>query len=92
GPALVSAGSAYIASQLRIDATNLPLGYDLGAGQYDLRPGLASGYAVTVGSDASRLVIGVAHDSTGAPVSLKGGALIRVGDKSGTKILLFTNR
>ncbi|MFX8645088.1 hypothetical protein ABTM18_20380, partial [Acinetobacter baumannii] len=32
------------------------------------------------------------HDSTGAPVSLKGGALIRVGDKSGTKILLFTNR
>lgn len=91
-PALVSAGSAYLPSQMRVDAANLPLGYDLGAGQYDLRPGMAGGYAVVVGSDASRVIMGVARDRNGTPLALQGGALVRVGDKTETKILIFTNR
>jgi outer membrane usher protein len=91
GPALVAAGSAYQPQSVYVDVENLPAGYDAGNGQYELLPGVASGYAVTVGSDASHVVMGNLVDAGGKPLALLGGE-IRSKDRAGIKpVLVFTN-
>ncbi|QIG79044.1 fimbrial biogenesis outer membrane usher protein [Stakelama tenebrarum] len=92
GPALVSVGSAYLPTQLRVEVPEIPPGYDLGPGMYWTRPGPASGYLVTVGSNASRVIIGTAVDAGGAPLPLLGGKLLPVDRPDAEPILFFTNR
>jgi outer membrane usher protein len=70
----------------------LPPGYDLGAGTYELFPGTRSGFAVTVGSDASRTIIGVLLDTDGSPVPLLVGELRSIGSGDKSPIPMFTNR
>lgn len=92
GSALVSAGSAYQPQSMFIDVENLPAGYDVGTGQYDVLPGIASGYAVTVGSDASHVVVGNLVGADGQPLALLGGE-VRAKDRTDLKpVLVFTNR
>lgn len=92
GPALVSAGNAYQPASLFVDVENLPQGYDAGTGQYDMIPGAASGYAMTVGSEASHVVVGNLVDTQGAPLALLGGE-VRSRDQSDFKpVLVFTNK
>lgn len=91
GPALVAAGSAYQPQSVYVDVENLPAGYDAGTGQYDLLPGAASGYAVTVGSEASHVVVGILTDAMGKPLALLGGE-VRAKDRTDLKpVLVFTN-
>ena len=91
GPALVSAGGAYQPQAIYVDVENLPAGYNVGTGQYDLFPGPASGYAVTVGSDASHVVMGNLIGADGKPLSLLGGE-VRATDRDTFKpVLVFTN-
>ena len=92
GPALVTAGNAYQPQSVYVDVENLPSGYDVGTGQYDLLPGVASGYAVTVGSDASHVIVGTLVDSEGKPLSLLGGELRAKDKKDFKSVLVFTNR
>ena len=92
GAALAPAGNAYTPNQLRIDVDNLPVGYDIGPGQYDVVPGPTAGYAITVGSDASRVIIGTAVDAAGAPVSLQGGSIRSLDNPNFQPVLLFKNR
>jgi outer membrane usher protein len=92
GPALAPAGNSYTASELRLDADNLPAGYDLGEAQYVVKPAPAAGYKITIGSDASRVIIGTAVGDNGAPISLQGGTLRLLGDAKFAPVLVFTNR
>lgn len=91
GPALISLGSAYLPTQIRVDVKGAPAGYDIGPGAYALRPGNATGYAITIGSDASRIVIGTLVDVAGHPLRLLGGSLVPAGKPDAAPILFFTN-
>ena len=91
GPALVSAGGSYQPQSVYVDVEDLPAGYNVGTGQYDLFPGPASGYAVTVGSDASHVVMGNLLATDGKPLSLLGGEVRAVGREGFKPVLVFTN-
>ena len=92
GNGLAPAGNAYTVSQINVDVDKLPVGYDIGPGTYGVRPGAAAGYAITVGSDASRVVIGTAYDAKGEVIKLQGGTLTSLDSTKALPILLFTNR
>lgn len=91
GPALVSAGGAYQPQSVYVDVENLPAGYNVGTGQYDLFPGPASGYAVTVGSDASHVVMGNLIGADGKALSLLGGEVRALDRDTFKPVLVFTN-
>jgi outer membrane usher protein len=93
GPALAPAGNTYAASEIRIDVEDLPPGYDIGTSQYTTVPSQAAGYSLTVGSDASRTLLGIALGPGGQPLGLLGG-LLQLLDKdvAAEPVLLFTNR
>ncbi|TWH80926.1 outer membrane usher protein FimD/PapC [Novosphingobium taihuense] len=91
-PALVGLGSPYVPSRIKVDVDRLPAGYDIGPGEYQMKPAPVSGFAVTVGSDASRVVMGVALDSNGQPLAQLGGTLVSLDRPNDAPILVFTNR
>lgn len=91
GPALAPAGNTYVPNQLLVEVEDLPPGYDIGPGQYDLFPGPAAGYRITVGSDASRVVMGTLIGPDGQPAGLLGGELRSLDDPDAKPILFFTN-
>ena len=91
GPALAPVGNSYTPTQLRIDAEKVPTGYDIGPGQYELFPGIASGYRIQVGSDASRIVLGNLVAADGKPIALQGGEIRSLDTPSAKPILIFTN-
>jgi outer membrane usher protein len=71
---------------------NLPVGYDLGAGAFDLYPAYKSGYKLTVGSDYTITAFGTLLDAKGEPVALLTGTAVQEGGDAGHKITVFTNR
>lgn len=92
GPALAPVGNPYAPQILSVSVEDLPPGYDIGPGQYQLFPGAASGYLVQVGSDASRVVLGTLLDPDGKPAALLGGTVSSLDDESFKPISVFTNR
>jgi outer membrane usher protein len=91
GPALVTELSGYSSRSIYYSVDDLPPGYDLGTGQFVLRPPLNAGYALTVGTDASYSLIGsVKQDGKGA--AYIGGMLYSLDDPSAKPIPAFTNR
>lgn len=91
GPALLPSVSPYAQNRLEYDVADLPPGYDLGDGVFDLQPGLKSGYALKVGSDYTVTAIGTLADREGAPLALMTGAATEKGG-SARKVEIFTNR
>jgi outer membrane usher protein len=91
GPALAPAGTDYRSQLLYVDVDNLPTGYDIGPGQYELFPGPASGYLLIVGSDASRVVLGTLLGADGKPVALQGGELLDLDNPKVSPAPVFTN-
>lgn len=91
-PALVGLGSPYVPSRIKVDVDRLPAGYDIGPGEYQMKPAPVSGFAVTVGSDASRVIMGVALDASGQPLAQLGGTLVSLDRPNDPPILIFTNR
>lgn len=91
GPALVAAGGAYQPQSIYLDMDSLPADYNVGTGQYDLFPGLASGYALSVGSSASISVIGQIMGDSGKPLALLGGEVRSLDDPDFKPVLVFTN-
>ncbi len=92
GPALLSDVSPYSPSRVSIDVSNLPVGYDLGSGAFDLYPGYKSGYLLTVGSDYTVTAFGTIMDAEGKPVTLLTGEAYEEGQPQGRKVTIFTNR
>lgn len=92
GPALVTTNRGYQRNIFRVNVRDLPAGYDIGSGGYELFPGTRSGFSVTVGSEASRTILGTLVGADGAPVSLLVGELRDLGRPEAAPIPIFTNR
>jgi len=90
GPALVSQIPVYTDSTLPIDVADLPIGYSLGAGAFDLRPSYQSGHALEVGSDHSVTVYGTLENTNGEAVGLVMGEAYRADDPD-RRVEFFTN-
>jgi outer membrane usher protein len=91
GPALVSAGSPYQPQSIYLDLDSVPADYNVGTGQFDLYPGLATGYALHIGSSASISVVGQVIGQGDAPLSLLGGEIRALDDAAFKPVLVFTN-
>ncbi|MEJ2117552.1 MAG: hypothetical protein P8Y36_06460, partial [Alphaproteobacteria bacterium] len=92
GPALISNLSPYGQTSITYDISNLPIGYDLGTGAFDLYPGYKSGYRLTVGSDYTVAAMGVLTDHKGQPIKLLTGTAYEEKKPDGRKVTVFTNR
>jgi outer membrane usher protein len=91
GPALLPSVSSYTLNRVEYDVADLPPGYDLGDGVFDLQPRLKSGYALKVGSDYTVTALGTLQDREGAPLALVTGTAIEKG-RAAKKVEIFTNR
>jgi outer membrane usher protein len=92
GPALVSEMSPYAPSRIAYDVDHLPVGYDLGAGGFDVLPAYRSGYRLTVGSDYTVTAFGTLVDAQGEPIALLTGTAREEGRQDGPEVTVFTNR
>ena len=90
-PAMVWDLSAYSPRRLAFDVDDLPVGYDLGVGAFELNPPYRAGYDLTVGSAYNVTVIGTLLDGRGEPLALAVGAA-QESARSGRSVGIFTNR
>lgn len=91
GPALVEINSPYRPQEVTIDAANIPIGYDIGAGRYLLESGARSGLHIVVGNDAYRTAIATLSVE-GEAVTLAYGQFRRADDPDAPSETFFTNR
>jgi len=91
GPAVISNVPSYQIQSLTAGAHDLPPGYDMGSGFYQLEPRYHSGTVITLGSDANVLLDGELHDQLGMPLALVAGEA-RPADGRGAAKPFFTNR
>ncbi|WP_291845251.1 fimbria/pilus outer membrane usher protein [Maricaulis sp.] len=89
GPAIISVDAPYRPVRLRVDASGLEPGYDIGPGQYSLISGSSTGTRITVGTPAFRTAIATLTRD-GEPPALQYGLLTHL--DSGTSQAFFTNR
>jgi outer membrane usher protein len=89
GHALVSDLPSYSNSQLSIEADDLPEGYDLGSGVFEVRPDYKSGYVLKVGSESGITAVGTL-ELEGKPLVLLSG-LAKEEGAAGRKVIVFTN-
>lgn len=93
GPAVHVDLNTYSSRSLYYSVDDLPPGYDLGDGQFILRPPFNGGYKLTVGSGASFTAIGqVRQSGSGAPLPFVGGQFVPLGNGEAKPIPAFTNR
>ncbi len=90
GPALVSNLPAYSSTNVPVDVADLPVGYSLGSGGFDVRAPYKSGYALEVGSNYSITAVGVLVDAAGQPLPLQSGVASPKSDPK-KQVPLFTN-
>jgi outer membrane usher protein len=91
GPALIPSVSPYSLNRIEFDVADLPAGYDLGDGLFDLQPDYRSGYALKVGSAYTVTAIGTLLDGRSEPIALLTGLAIEAANPDKT-VELFTNR
>lgn len=91
GPALVPIERAYTPRDYSLDVDPLPDGYDIGSGQISVLPGLGMGYSYTVGSDASRTILGTVKNTKGEPIKLAVGTLEDIDGDAEKSRQFFTN-
>jgi outer membrane usher protein len=91
GPALVSDISSYTPNRIDFDVDDLPAGYDLGDGLFELMPKHRSGFALTVGSNYTISALGTLLAADGRPVALLTGTATEEATPD-RKVQLFTNR
>ncbi len=90
GPAVVTDLPSYSPSSIGIDVANLPTGYSLGTGAFDVRADYKAGYALEAGSAYSVSVYGTLLDQRGEAVSLVTGTAIAA-DQPSKRVSIFTN-
>ncbi len=91
GPALLPSVSPYTLNRIDYDVADLPSGYDLGDGLFDLMPKHRSGYALTVGSAYTVTALGTLIGPQDEPVALLTGHAIEEANPK-KQVELFTNR
>jgi len=92
GPAVVPDLSSYTVTTIRVDAPNMPLGYDLGKTVYSLLPSYKSGMVITVGTEATVFLRGILKNSQDQPIGLQAGQVTSLSDPSWEPVTLFTNK
>lgn len=90
GAAVVPNLPAYSPTTLPVDVDDLPIGYSLGAGAFDLRAPYRGGYALMVGSGYSVSAYGTLVDWRGQPLSLLSGIAYDEADRS-REVTVITN-
>jgi outer membrane usher protein len=90
GPALVTDLPSYVPSSLQVDVDDLPTGYSLGQGGFDLFAPYRGGYALTVGSSYSVSAFGTLLKANGEPVALLTGVATLEGNAA-KQVHVFTN-
>lgn len=83
---------SYRVTTVRVDAPDLPLGYDLGSPSYNVLPTYKSGTLIKIGSDATVLIRGILTDDRGNPVPLKAIEATSLDDPAWQPVTFFTNR
>jgi outer membrane usher protein len=91
GPALLPSVSPYTLNRVDYDVADLPPGYDLGDGLFDLAPKHKSGYALKVGSEYTVTAVGTLIGADDKPLALLTGAVTEEVHPE-KKVELFTNR
>jgi outer membrane usher protein len=91
GPAVVSL-NAYTEQNIEYDVQDLPVGYDLGLGGFEVFPHLHSGYRLTVGSAYNVTAVGELLDSSGGLVTLRSGLAVNLDDPKAPQVEVLTNR
>jgi len=91
GPALLGDLNAYTPRVFTVSAPDAPLGFDLGASSYRVRPSYRSGYSFVVGSEYVVTALGTLLDERGQaiPLSVGNAQLATGGD--GRQVEFFTN-
>jgi outer membrane usher protein len=93
GPAVIPDLSTFNRSSLYIEVVDLPPGYDLGSGQFSLKPPLYAGYNLMAGSGASVTMLGqVVRGPKSEPVALTAGKMEALDGSTKEPISIFTNR
>lgn len=90
GPAVVPNLPAYSPTTLPVDVDDLPVGYSLGAGAFDVRAPYRAGYALMVGSGHSVSAYGTLVDGRGKPLSLLSGIAYDANDRQ-QEVTVITN-
>lgn len=90
GPAVVGSLPPYAHVNLPVDVDDLPTGYSLGKGSYDIVARNRAGYQIEVGSANSVSAYGTLKSAQGAPLALVAGTATRDGGGS-EPVTVFTN-
>ncbi len=91
GPGLLAINAPFRPQQVSVEARDIPIGYNIGAGRYLLESGARSGLVIEVGSENYRTVVTtLVYD--GEPVSLEYGRFRRLSDDPTVVVTFFTNR
>lgn len=90
GPAVVTDLPAYASSSIGVDVENLPVGYSLGAGAFDMKAPYKAGYALKVGSANSVTAHGTLLSQSGEPAASAIGTAT-AGDGSDSRVSFFTS-
>lgn len=88
GPALAPVTTPYRPTELTVDVTGAPAGYDVGDTRFVVLPGARSGVVLQVGTDAYRWRLATLQFE-GRPVRLAYGELVNL--ESGERTAFFTN-
>jgi len=89
GPAVIPDAVPYMYRPVRVDTTNLPDTYDIGADNFVAMPSYKRGAVVTIGSSANIYADGFLVSADGAPVALQGGVIQKQGSEA---LEFFTNQ
>ena len=92
GPAVQGGLRSYYNQRVSYDVDDLPLGYDLGKGVFEMNPPYKSGYRLTVGSAATVTATGTLQDRDGEPLPLAVGTVEALDDPDFPAMQIFTNR
>lgn len=92
GPAVMSNLRSYQLSTLRVNAPDLPIGYEIGPQVHYIAPTYKSGTLIQVGSDASVFLKGRLVDSQGEAIALQAGEVQSLSDSNWKTVTIFTNK
>lgn len=92
GPAVVQNLASYQENELYIDSHDLPIGTNLGEGQYVVSNPYASGVSIKVGGDANYSAVGRLIDEDGKPVELATGFATPEGGSSKERKFFFSSQ
>jgi outer membrane usher protein len=77
---------------LRINTDEIPIGYDIGGGEYNIYPTYGSGFAIRVGEGATVFAMGQLLNEYQKPISYITGELISLDKPNTEPKMFFTNR